>query len=134
MTLAISHRDKDGRAILDAVRERRPPFSPEGVTAKFVSCLSVIMSARFLAIDMLASGRESHLGLWVFRMSYLKSPRVTFIGILCHYSIAARLSCLIILGLSRRFAVLNIGRLEAGGIQYVVRLARVPMMTLPTAR
>jgi hypothetical protein len=25
MTLAIAHRDKDGRAILDAVRERKPP-------------------------------------------------------------------------------------------------------------
>jgi len=26
MTLAIAHADKDGRAVLDAVRERRPPF------------------------------------------------------------------------------------------------------------
>jgi hypothetical protein len=35
MTLAIAHGDKDGRAILDAVRERRPPFSPDAVVAEF---------------------------------------------------------------------------------------------------
>jgi len=35
MTLAIAHRDKDGRAVLDAVRERKPPFSPEAVVEEF---------------------------------------------------------------------------------------------------
>jgi hypothetical protein len=30
-TLAIAHRDTGGRVVLDAVRERRPPFSPDGV-------------------------------------------------------------------------------------------------------
>jgi hypothetical protein len=35
MTLAIAHRDKEGRAILDALRERRPPFSPQAVVAEF---------------------------------------------------------------------------------------------------
>jgi hypothetical protein len=39
MTLAICHRAKDGKAILDAVRERRPPFSPEAVTNEFASLL-----------------------------------------------------------------------------------------------
>ncbi|SDR31249.1 hypothetical protein SAMN05519103_01924 [Rhizobiales bacterium GAS113] len=39
MTLAIGHKDKDGRAILDAVRERRPPFSPEDVVAEFADLL-----------------------------------------------------------------------------------------------
>jgi hypothetical protein len=34
-TAAIAHRDKDGIAVLDAIRERRPPFSPEAVTAEF---------------------------------------------------------------------------------------------------
>jgi hypothetical protein len=34
MTLAIAHRH-DGRVILDAVRERKPPFSPEAVAAEF---------------------------------------------------------------------------------------------------
>jgi hypothetical protein len=35
MTLAIAHRDKDGRAVLDAARERRPPFSPDDVVIEF---------------------------------------------------------------------------------------------------
>jgi hypothetical protein len=38
MTLAISHREGD-RAILDAVREVRPPFSPETVTSDFAALL-----------------------------------------------------------------------------------------------
>jgi hypothetical protein len=39
MTLAIAHRDKDCRAVLDAVRERRPPFSPDGVVEEFAELL-----------------------------------------------------------------------------------------------
>jgi hypothetical protein len=35
MTLAICHRERDGRAILDLVREIRPPFSPEEAVASF---------------------------------------------------------------------------------------------------
>jgi hypothetical protein len=38
MTLAIGHRDGD-RAVLDAVRERRPPFSPDDVVLEFTSLL-----------------------------------------------------------------------------------------------
>ena len=38
MTLAISHRDED-RAVLDAVREVRPPFSPEAVVREFAALL-----------------------------------------------------------------------------------------------
>lgn len=36
MTLGIGHRDLDGRAILDCVREAKPPFSPELVVGDFV--------------------------------------------------------------------------------------------------
>jgi hypothetical protein len=39
MTVAISHRDQDGRAVLDAVREVRPPFSPEAVIGEFAGLL-----------------------------------------------------------------------------------------------
>jgi hypothetical protein len=39
MTLAIAHRDKDSRAVLDAVRERRPPFSPDDVAVDFSELL-----------------------------------------------------------------------------------------------
>jgi hypothetical protein len=38
MTLAIAHRQGD-IAILDAVRERKPPFSPKAVVAEFASLL-----------------------------------------------------------------------------------------------
>jgi hypothetical protein len=39
MTLAIAHREERDRVILDAVRERRPPFSPDDVVLEFVSLL-----------------------------------------------------------------------------------------------
>jgi hypothetical protein len=38
MTLAIAHRDKD-LAVLDCVRERRAPFSPEAVVKEFAATL-----------------------------------------------------------------------------------------------
>ncbi len=38
MTLAVAHAEKD-TIVLDAVRERRPPFSPEVVTAEFATTL-----------------------------------------------------------------------------------------------
>jgi hypothetical protein len=39
MTMAIAHRQKDGPIVLDCIRERRPPFSPESVTAEFCETL-----------------------------------------------------------------------------------------------
>jgi hypothetical protein len=38
-TLAIAHLDRDRRAILDAVRERRPPFSPEQVIGEYAALI-----------------------------------------------------------------------------------------------
>ena len=39
MTMAIAHREKDGRGVLDLVRERRPRFSPQDVVLEFVHAL-----------------------------------------------------------------------------------------------
>jgi hypothetical protein len=38
MTLAIGHKERD-KAVLDVVRERQPPFSPEAVVAEFAGTL-----------------------------------------------------------------------------------------------
>src|SRR5579883_190170 len=40
MTLAIAHRSAAGNSILDAVREWRPPFSPEAVVTDFANLLA----------------------------------------------------------------------------------------------
>jgi len=37
MTLAIAHRDRDDRGVLDVVREVRPPFSPDSVCEEFAA-------------------------------------------------------------------------------------------------
>ena len=39
MTLAIAHREKNGVGVLDAVREVRPPFSPEAIVGEFCDLL-----------------------------------------------------------------------------------------------
>ena len=39
MTLAIAHRDRNNRGVLDCVRERRPPFSPDDVVIEFTALL-----------------------------------------------------------------------------------------------
>lgn len=41
MTLAIAHADRDKRIVVDAVRERRPPFSPDGVVQDFAELLKI---------------------------------------------------------------------------------------------
>ena len=40
MTLAIAHKEGE-RVVLDAVREHRPPFSPEAVVAELVAALKI---------------------------------------------------------------------------------------------
>ena len=44
MTLAIAHNEK-GTAILDAVREHKPPFSPEAVASEFAEVLRAYHSS-----------------------------------------------------------------------------------------
>jgi hypothetical protein len=39
MCLGIAHRERDRRAVLDAVRERKPPFSPAAVVDEFAATL-----------------------------------------------------------------------------------------------
>jgi hypothetical protein len=39
MTLAIGHNNEKGVVVIDTLRERRPPFSPEQVTEEFVTLL-----------------------------------------------------------------------------------------------
>jgi len=44
-TLAIAHREHDGRVVLNCVRERQPPFSPEAVVAEFGTVLKAYRCA-----------------------------------------------------------------------------------------
>src|SRR5207247_10982537 len=40
-TVAVAHRDPSGKAVLDCVRERKPPFSPEAVVKEFADLLAL---------------------------------------------------------------------------------------------
>jgi hypothetical protein len=51
-TLGIAHAEKSGKIVLDVLRERRPPFAPEGITAEYSAViksfgLSEITSDRY---------------------------------------------------------------------------------------
>jgi hypothetical protein len=51
-TLAVAHRERSGKIILDALREQRPPFKPENVVSEFSDFLklygiSEVVSDRF---------------------------------------------------------------------------------------
>lgn len=62
MTLAIGHREGDG-IILDAVRERKPPFSPDDVVSEFAATL------KEYKINTVVGDR--YAGVWV-REPFLK--------------------------------------------------------------
>jgi hypothetical protein len=38
-SLAVAHRDDNGRVILDLIREKKPPFSPEAVVSEYAAIL-----------------------------------------------------------------------------------------------
>jgi hypothetical protein len=48
MTVAVAHRDKDGIAVLDAIREYRPPFSPENVVIEIAALLKSCKLSRVI--------------------------------------------------------------------------------------
>ena len=68
MTLAVGHR-QDDVAIIDATRERKPPFSPEDVVEEFAALLKSYGSRKLSATAMAASGRASASGSTASRTS-----------------------------------------------------------------
>jgi hypothetical protein len=75
MTLSIAHRDGD-RVIVDAVRERKPPFSPDDATQEFAALIKLygISSCRgdFYGGDWPAERFRAH-GIHYERASRIKS-------------------------------------------------------------
>ena len=72
MTVAIAHRDSNGKVILDAVRERVPPFSPDAVTEEFCDLLKTY---RLAAVE-----GDRYGGMW---------PRERFAKHGIHYDVAS---------------------------------------------
>ena len=62
-TLGIAHKDSRGKVILDVLRERRPPFQPQAVTAEYAEVLksfgvSCVETDRYAAEYATAAWRE----------------------------------------------------------------------------
>jgi hypothetical protein len=56
-TLAIAHREKNGKIVLDVLRERRPPFKPVGVVQEFSDVL--------IEYHILSAKSDRYAGEWV---------------------------------------------------------------------
>ncbi len=56
-TLGIAHREESGKVILDVLRERKPPFQPQGVVAEFANVLK--------SYNCTAATSDRYAGEWV---------------------------------------------------------------------
>ena len=92
MTLAIGHRAPDGLAVVDVVRERRPPFSPESVVEEFAELLRSYKCTKVTG--------DRYAGEW---------PRERFTVHGVSYDPAAKVKSDLYLGL---LAAMNSGRVE----------------------
>lgn len=100
-TLAIAHRTIDGRAVVDAVREARPPFGPDTVVQEFAALLK--------SYGLSAVTGDHYAGLW---------PRERFVAHGIDYQLSERTKsdiyrdCLPLLN-SGRVELLALPRLSA---------------------
>jgi hypothetical protein len=121
-TLAVGHR-ADGVAVVDAVREVRPPFSPEGIVAEFARTLKAYRVSTVTG--------DRYGGEW---------PREQFKKLGISYDLSARpksdlyrdlrSNCSIILASSRSYVRWSDARREAVATQSIIRPVRTT--TLPT--
>jgi hypothetical protein len=83
MALAITHRDRDGTAVLDAIREMRAPFSPEAAVADFAGILRAYGISRIRATGTRASGHGSGSRSMASSTNRASWRRVTSIASCC---------------------------------------------------
>jgi hypothetical protein len=107
MTLAIAHREGD-LAILDAVRDIRPPFSPDQVAGEFAALLKAYRISTVVA--------DKYAGAWV-------AERFRAYGITCEQCAAAKSDLY-----KNLLGVLNSGQVElldnAKAVTQIVSLER----------
>ena len=83
--LAISHKSED-RIIIDAIREARPPFSPDAVVDDFAALLKSYRVSRVTGeTDTPASFRASCSAGMASRMTWPSRPRVNCSAICCRF-------------------------------------------------
>ena len=92
MSLAVGHREDD-IVVLDAMREAKPPFSPESAVAEFSELLKSYHVSKITGDVTRASGRASAFASTASLTSQRKSPSRTCIATYCPLSIAANSTC-----------------------------------------
>ena len=83
MSLSIAYRDKDGRGILSAVRERKPPFSPGDVVQEFATLLKTYPSEKWLVTAGAVSLSVSRFVRTVSNTSFPTNQSQTSIATCC---------------------------------------------------
>jgi hypothetical protein len=122
MAMAIGHR-QDGATIIDAMRERRPPFSPEDVVGEFAALL------RDYRISKVTGDRYG--GEWprerfrAFCIAYEPAGKATFIESSSPSSTLAKSSCSMTRGSLHKSSASN----AAPGAADVTASTMVPVAT-----
>ena len=76
MTLAIAHYDYNKNiVVIDALREARPPFSPEFITIEFAKLLSTYHVDTIMVTNTQGSGLLNNLARWASDTSRARSQR-----------------------------------------------------------
>ena len=129
MTVAIAHH-ADGRAILDAVREVRPPFSPEAVVSEFAVLLKLYGIGTVRATATRASGRASGFTSKASATRRRSGRRASCMRGCCRQSAAVASSCSTIPASWGNSAAWSAGRHGAAAMPSTTD--RMAAMTSPT--
>ena len=84
VALAISHKSED-RIMIDAIREARPPLSPDAVVGDFAALLKSYRVSRVTATDAPASFRASCSASMASPMTWPSRPKVSCSAIFCRF-------------------------------------------------
>ena len=93
MTLAIAHTEGK-KQILDVIRERKPPFSPEAVTEEFAKLIRSYRCTTSTEIATAVSGRASSSASMASTMSHRKARSPKSMWTCFRSSTVAPLTCL----------------------------------------
>ena len=131
MTLAIGHQEDDV-AVLDAIRERRPPFSPEDVVREFAALLKSYRITKCTAIATLASGHANASASTASPMRRPRNQSRTFIEIYCPQSIREWSICSKTRDCLRRSLALSVVLHEAAATASTMHRARMMILPMPS--
>ena len=130
MTLAVGHRE-DTVVVVDAIREVKPPFSPEDVVDEFVTTLRKYRIIKITGDRYAGEWPREQFGSSASPMSPPLSRSLISIAICCRASIHGASICSIIRVSSISWSRSNVGQHAAGVTLLIMLLARMMILQTP---